>query len=89
MFLHILNLKKRIINMKDKYDLETQISELHTFADRLNDISYGILELGMSTDDVANAVIGIETLLNIQTEKLFDTYKQVHFLDQYNQNRIV
>ena len=89
MFLHMLSLKKGIINMKDKYDLENQISELHTFADRLNDISYGILELDMSTDDVANAVIGIATLLNIQTEKLFDTYKQVYFLDQYNQNRIV
>ena len=89
MFLHQYRLKIRIIDMKDRYDLETQISELHTFADRLNDISYGILELGMTTDDVANAVIGIATLLNIQTEKLFDTYKQVHFLDEYNQTRVV
>lgn len=75
--------------MKDKYDLETQISELHTFVDRLNDVSYGILELGMSTDDVANAVVGIATLLSIQTEKLFDTYKQVHFLDEYNNTRVI
>lgn len=75
--------------MKDRYDLETQISELHTFVDRLNDISYGILELGMSNDDVANAVVGIATLLNIQAEKLFDTYKQVHFLDNYNQTKVI
>lgn len=68
----------------DKFDLETKITETHNFVDRLNDISYGVLELGMTNDEVANAIDGLAVLLKIHTDRLFDIFIQVHKLDKYN-----
>ena len=68
----------------DRFDLEQRITETYNFVDRLNDISYGVLELNMTNDEVANAVDGLAVLLKIHTEKLFDTFTQVHKLDEYN-----
>jgi hypothetical protein len=68
----------------DRFDLESKISETYNFIDRLNDISYGVLEAGMTNDEVVNAVDGLAVLLKLHTDKLFDTFVQVHKLDQHN-----
>lgn len=68
----------------DRFDLEEKINDTHNFVDRLNDISYGVLELGMTNDEIANAIDGLAVLLKIHTQKLFDTFTEVHKLDQYN-----
>lgn len=68
----------------DRFDLEEKINDTHNFVDRLNDISYGVLELGMTNDEIANAIDGLAVLLKIHTQKLFDTFTQVHKLDEYN-----
>lgn len=68
----------------DRFDLEEEINDTHNFVDRLNDISYGVLELGMTNDEIANAIDGLAVLLKIHTQKLFDTFAHVHKLDQYN-----
>lgn len=68
----------------DRFDLEEEINDTHNFVDRLNDISYGVLELGMTNDEIANAIDGLAVLLKIHTQKLFDTFARVHKLDQYN-----
>lgn len=70
----------------DRFDLETKITETHNFVDRLNDISYGILELEMTNDEIVNAIDGLAVMLKLHTEKLFDIFTQVHQLDKYNQN---
>ncbi len=72
----------------DRFDLENKINETHNFVDRLNDISYGVLELGMTNDEVVNAIDGLAVLLKIHTDKLFDVFCQVHRLDQYNNNSL-
>ena len=68
----------------DRFDLESKISETYNFVDRLNDISYGILEMEMTNDEVANALDGLAVLLKVHTNRLFDTFVQVHKLDQHN-----
>lgn len=65
----------------DKFDLELKITETLNFIDRLNDISYGVLELDLSKDDTVNAIDGIAVLLKLHTEKLFDIFKEVFELD--------
>lgn len=71
--------------MKDRFDLENEISELHNFVQRLDDIGYGVAELELSQDDIFNALSGLSVLLKIHAEKLFNTFTQVLKLDNYNQ----
>lgn len=66
-----------------RYDLEQKINETHSFVDRLNDISYGVLETQMTADEIADAIHGIAILLKIHSEKTFDLYKKVFNLDEY------
>ncbi len=76
--------------MKDRFDLENEISELHNFVQRLDDLGYGIAELELSNDEIFNAISGLSVLLKIHTEKLFDTFKQTLRLDFYrDESKIV
>lgn len=68
----------------DRFNLEAKITDTYNFIDHLNDISYGVLELDMTRDEIANAIDGLAVLLKIHTQKLFDTFSQVYKLDQYN-----
>lgn len=70
--------------MKDRFNLEEEISQLHNFADNLNTISEGILEHGLSEDETVNAIIGLSVLLKLQANKLHDTMSQCFKLDNYN-----
>lgn len=70
--------------MKDRFDLENEIGELHNFVQRLDDLGYGIAELDLSQDDIFNALSGLSVLLKIHAEKMFDTFTQSFKLDSYN-----
>lgn len=70
--------------MKDRFDLETEISELYNFAEHINTISTGIIENTLDEDDVINALVGISVLLKLQTNKLHDTMSQCFKLGNYN-----
>lgn len=72
----------------DRFDLEQKITETHNFVDRLNDISYGILECNLTNDEIVNALDGLAVMLKLHAEKLFDIYKEIHFLDQYSHENI-
>lgn len=67
----------------DKYDLEQKITETYNFVDRLNDISYGVIETQMTNDEISDAVHGLAILLKLHIEKTFDQYKKVFHLDEY------
>ena len=71
--------------MKDRFDLENEITTLYTFADNLGTLSEGILEHNLSTDETVNAIEGIRVMLNLQADKLFDTMTQCFKLDQYRE----
>jgi hypothetical protein len=69
--------------MKDRFNLEEEISQLYNFADQLGSISKGVLEYDLSPDDTSNALEGIRVLLNIHTQTLMDTMSQCFKLDAY------
>lgn len=69
--------------MKDRFDLETDISQLYNFAEQLSLISQGILEHNLSTDDTVNAIEGLRVMINLQASKMQDTMCQCFKLDTY------
>ena len=69
--------------MKDRFDLENEIVTLHSFADQLSTVSEAIMEARLTTDETVNALEGINVLLKLQAEKLFDTMSQCFKLDGY------
>jgi hypothetical protein len=68
----------------DRFDLEDRINKLHNIVDDINDISFGILEGGMSKDEIASALDGLAVMTEVKLKKLFDVFIQVHKLDQYS-----
>jgi hypothetical protein len=70
--------------MKDRFDLEQKINFTGTFAEHLRDLSHNVLEDGMSTDQIANALEGFAILIDSHERVLFDTFTQALQLDGYN-----
>lgn len=75
--------------MKDRFDLENEIHMFGLFADDIKTVSNFLMESEGVDDDVSdkvvNALNGISVLLEMKTESLMDTMRQVFKLDQYNQ----
>jgi hypothetical protein len=69
--------------MKDRFDLENEIAQLHNFADNLGTVCEGILEHNLDNDEIVNALEGLRVLLNLHANKLHDTMTQCFNLDQY------
>lgn len=69
--------------MKDRFNLEEEISQLYSFADQLGAISEGILEHNLTNDETINALEGLKVLLTIHANKLTDTMSQCFKLDQH------
>lgn len=69
--------------MADRFQLETDITNLHNIADDLDLLLEGILERDMNTDDVANAVLGIATMARLRVDKAFDSFKAAFKLDGF------
>jgi hypothetical protein len=71
--------------MKDRFDLENEINELHFYINQLDMINDNILnhESDLDKDTVANAIQGVSTLMGLYANKLFDTMQQVFKLDHY------
>jgi hypothetical protein len=69
--------------MKDRFDLENEITKLYTFVDDLGTLSEGIMEHDLSRDEITNAIEGLRVMLSLQANKLMDTMSQCFKLDQY------
>jgi hypothetical protein len=69
--------------MKDRFDLETEISFLYNFGENLKTLNEGVIEQSLSNDEIANAIEGIRVLLDLHTNKLLDTMSQCFKLDGY------
>lgn len=72
--------------MADRFELETDITNLHNIADDIDLVVEGILERDMDTDDIANALLGISTLARLRVDKAFDTFKAAFKLDEHKQS---
>jgi hypothetical protein len=71
--------------MKDRFDLENEISALYNFADNLGTLSEGVLEHGLSRDEIVNAIEGLRVMLSLQANKLMDTMSQCFKLGEYRE----
>jgi hypothetical protein len=69
--------------MKNRFDLENEITALYNFADNLGTLSEGILEQDLNKDEIVNAIEGLKVMLSLQANKLMDTMTQCFKLDQY------
>lgn len=72
--------------MKDRFDLEDEISKLYSFVDNINEVSQYISETDTSPEVINNAtniLNGISALLAIHTDKLFDTMCQCLEIGDY------
>jgi hypothetical protein len=73
--------------MKDRFDFEDEIHQTYSFSQQLKTLSEAVLERDISKDEIANVIIGISTMIDLHTTRLFDTFTQVLQLDEYNKSR--
>lgn len=61
------------------YDLEEEIMKVWSSVDDVKALHWAFLDRPdhMTEDEVSNALLGIETLLQLRCEKLFDVYSQL------------
>jgi hypothetical protein len=74
--------------MKDRFNLEEEISQLYNFAEQLGSLSEGILEHNLSNDETVNALEGLKVLLSVHANKLSDTMSQCFKLDGYKESLV-
>jgi hypothetical protein len=73
--------------LRDRFDLESEITFLYNFSTNLRTISEGILEHSLSHDETVNALEGVAVMLDLQINKLSDTMAQCFKLDQYYEGK--
>ena len=75
--------------MKDRFDLEQEILRITNYADDLRTIAENMIEDSINgtgnADKYANAIEGVATLIEMQTNKMFDTMSQCFKLDNYKE----
>lgn len=60
--------------MSDQYDVEQGILDCWHITDDLKTLCEGVLDNNLNTDDIANALIGLQTLYQLKFDKLFTTH---------------
>lgn len=70
---------------KTRFDLENAIMAVKGTEDDLKAFleMYVDRPVNMTEDEVWNYISGIQHVLQLRTDVLWDTYKQVHKLDEY------
>ncbi len=61
----------------DRFEMETQIMSCWNITTDLKDLTEGVLEYDMSSDQIANALMGMQELYEIRFDKLFRTFEQL------------
>lgn len=74
--------------MKDRFDLEDEITHISVFSKHLRDLSHNIMEHNLTNDEIANALEGLAVLIDSHERVLFDTFTQTLKLDHYHEPTI-
>jgi hypothetical protein len=61
--------------MTDRFDLEQDIMKCWNITDDIDMLMENVMERDMSTDDIANALLGLKTLYNMKFEKMFADFE--------------
>ena len=70
----------------DRFDIEQAIMSVWSIDQDIDNLLWKLMdspEGPMTEDDLANYLIGIQQILNVRCERLFDVYAQTFKLDQY------
>ena len=59
------------------FDLEQEIMKAWHVVDDIQLLNENVMETAMSTDDIANALLGLEKLYNMRFEKVFNTFEDL------------
>ena len=68
--------------MKNRFDLEIEISNTHNFSSHLRDLAYGIMEEQLTQDEIVIVLEGLSALIDIHTEKLYNTLCESYDLNE-------
>lgn len=63
--------------MKTRFDLEQEIMNCWRVTDDVNILFENVMEKDLTTDQIANTLLGIEELYKMKFEKLFFTFEQL------------
>jgi hypothetical protein len=70
--------------MADRFQLETDITNIYNTADDLDLLVERILEKDdIDIDEIVNALIGVAVMTRIRVDKTFDTFKAAFNLDEH------
>lgn len=61
--------------MTDRFDLEQDIMKCWNVTDDINLVYKNVMESDMTTDDIANALLGLKTLYEMKFEELFRDFE--------------
>lgn len=79
--------------MTDRFDLEQQMLDCWRVTDDVKLLCENVCDDDLSTDDIANALIGIETLFNMKFQKMWETFetliRQDHFRKQKEKDYVL
>jgi len=60
-----------------RFDLEQEIMNAWHVVDDIDLLYKNVIETDMSTDDIANVLLGLEGVYNMRFEKLFNTFEEI------------
>jgi hypothetical protein len=72
------------------FDLEQEIMKVWHIVDDIQLLNENVMETNMSTDDIANVLLGLESIYNMRFQKVFNIFedlcKEYHLKDSYHRN---
>lgn len=63
--------------MNDRFDLEQQIMACWNVTSDIDTLFEGVVESDMTTDQIANILLGMKQLYELKFDKLFNTFEQL------------
>jgi len=76
--------------MKDRFDLEEEITKLFSFVDDIQAVVEYLSETDIDPriiDNVSNILLGTSTLLGLHADKMLDTMCQCFKIDEYSEEQ--
>ena len=67
--------------MKDRFSLESEINELYSFSQQLENLNVGILEYDLSKDDISNVIEGLKIMIDLHAQKMESTMIEIFNLN--------
>lgn len=76
--------------MKDRFDLEQEIMQIKNYSEDIRMVVEDLLNCQESIDDIdtdkyCNVLEGVATLLDMHSDKMFDTMSQCFKIDNYRE----